>query len=183
MDEEIGSRLMRYSRRIDSIVSRFPDVRFAVLGDHGMCDVTTHIDLKGAVEATGLKIPDDFIPFYDSTMARFKVYGERAAALLREVLESAVGGRLLDTEEIRSLGVYFPEGEYGDILFLCDPGTIILPSYMGSSPVKGMHGYHPDAPCMDSIMFSSEDFEEKEASIAGIAGFLLPGFTGGESKL
>lgn len=180
MDEAIGSRLMKYSRRIDSMVSRFPDVRFAVLGDHGMCDVTAHIDLKMTIEAMGLKMPDDFIPFYDSTMARFRVRDERVAALLREVLGGTVGGRLLDDEELRSLGVSFPEGEFGDIIFLCDPGTIILPSFMGSDPVKGMHGYHPDAPCMDSIMFSSEEFEREEASITGIAGFLLPGFRGGE---
>lgn len=182
MEEAIGSRLMRYNRRIDSIVSRFPDVRFAVLGDHGMCDVTAHIDLKRSVEETGLNIPDDFIPFYDSTMARFRVHGERVAAILRDLLEGTVGGRLLNPEELMSLGVSFPECEYGDIVFLCDPGTIILPSYMGSDPVKGMHGYHPDAPCMDSIMFSSEVFEGEEASIADIAGFLLPGFRGGESK-
>ncbi len=182
MDEALGSRLMQYSRRIDSIVSRFPDVRFAVLGDHGMCDVNAHIDLKGAVESTGLKVADDFIPFYDSTMARFRVFGERAEVLLREVLDGSAGGSLLDPEELKSLGVLFPEAEYGDIVFLCDPGTIILPSYMGSDPVKGMHGYHPDAACMDSIMFSSDEFEGEEASIAGIAGFLLTGFRGGENK-
>ncbi len=182
MDREIGARLARYSRRIDSIVSRFPDVRFAVLGDHGMCDVTAHIDVMGAVEAADLRIPGDIIPFYDSTMARFKVRGKRAEAILREVLEGTSGGRLLDADELKSLGVSFQGDEYGDIVFLCDPGTIILPSYMGSAPVKGMHGYHPDSPCMDSVMFSNEEFEGEEASVDAIAGFLLPGFRGGESK-
>ena len=182
MDEAIDSRLTNYSRRIDTIVARFPDVRFAVLGDHGMCDVTDHIDLMKAVEATGLRIPQDFIPFYDSTMARFRIFGEGAAELLSEVLRSIPGGRLLKSEELNSLGVYFPGSVYGDLIFLCEPGTIILPSFMGSDPVKGMHGYHPSASCMDSVMFSSEEFDGNEAPITGIAGFLLPGFRGGRSR-
>ena len=181
-EEAIGSRLRLYSERIDSLVSRFPDPRFIVLGDHGMCDVTGHIDLIKSVEATGLKIPGDYIPFYDSTMARFKVSGESACSVILEVLERSPGGRLLGTEELKSLGVHFPREEYGDIVFLCDPGRIILPSYMGSAPVKGMHGYHPEAPCMDSVMFSSEEFQGDEADVTGIAGFLLPGFRGGVRK-
>ena len=181
-EEAIGSRLSIYCERIDSLVSRFPDSRFIVLGDHGMCDVTGHMDLIKSVEATGLKIPGDYVPFYDSTMARFKVSGERASRAISEVLERSPGGRLLGTEELKSLGVHFHREEYGDIVFLCDPGRIILPSYMGSAPVKGMHGYHPGAPCMDSVMFSSEEFQGDEAHVTGIAGFLLPGFRGGVSK-
>ncbi len=181
-EEAIGSRLRLYRERIDSLVSRFPDPRFIVLGDHGMCDVTGHIDLIKSVEATGLKIPGDYVPFYDSTMARFRVSGERASRAISEILERSPGGKLLGTEELNSLGVHFPRGEYGDIVFLCDPGTIILPSYMGSAPVKGMHGYHPGASCMDSVMFSSEEFQGDEAPVTGIARFLLPGFRGGGRK-
>ena len=182
IEDSIGSRLARYSARIDSIVSRFPDIRCIVLGDHGMCDVTDHIDLIGAIEKTVLKIPEDYIPFYDSTMARFKVFSEKASRVISDLLLDYPGGRLLDTEELRSLGVHFPGGLYGDIVFLCDPGSIILPSYMGNAPVKGMHGYHPDVPCMDSIMLSNEEFGEDEARITEVAPFLLPGFRGGDRQ-
>jgi len=179
-DEGIGSRLGMYRERIDSLKSRFPDTRFIVLGDHGMCDVTGHIDLVSSVEAAGLRIPGDYVPFYDSTMARFRVSGEKARAVISELLDRSPGGRLLGEEELKGLGVHFPGGKYGDIVFLCDPGMIILPSYMGKVPVKGMHGYDPGAPCMDSVMYSSEAFPDDEVPLAGIAGFLLPGFRGGE---
>lgn len=182
LEEAIGSRLAGYSARLDSIVSRFPDVRFAVLGDHGMCDVTDHLGLMGEIAATGLRIPDDYVPFYDSTMARFRIFNENAVSTISGILRGTQGGRILEEEELRSLGVHFPGGEYGDIIFLCDPGTIILPSFMGSEPMKGMHGYHPDASCMDSIMVSSEEFTGEDTSITGIAGFLLPGFMGGGLK-
>ena len=91
------------------------------------------------------------------------------------------GGRILEPGEREELGVSFPGGAFGDIVFLCDPGTIILPSFMGRAPVSGMHGYHPDAPCMDSVMFSSEVYGGEEAAVTDIADFLLPGFRGGES--
>ncbi len=178
IEDSIGTRLAGYSERIDSILSRFPDVRCMVLGDHGMCDVTDHIDLMGAMENAGLKICEDYIPFYDSTMARFRVFSEEASNAISELLNDFPGGRFLDNGELKSLGVFFPGSRYGDLVFLCDPGTIILPSYMGSDPVKGMHGYHPDSPCMDSIMLSNEEYGG-EAQITDIAGFLLPGFKEG----
>jgi hypothetical protein len=183
MDPSIGEKLAWYSRRIEGLVSRFPGVRFAVLGDHGMCDVTDHIDLIGSVEKARLRIPDDYIPFYDSTMARFGLRGGGAEARLRDALTGVRGGRILEEEELRDLGVFFPDSEFGDIIFLCDPGVIILPSYMGGTPVKGMHGYHPDASCMYSLMLSNFGSVPEEASITAIAGVLLPGFEkGGRRK-
>jgi hypothetical protein len=113
-------------------------------------------------------------------MARFLVKNEEASEFIREILEGVPGGRIIEEDELRSLGVFFPEGEYGDILFLCDAGKIILPSYMGSSPVKGMHGYHPDAPCMYSVMQSNVDYGKDESSVTDIAEFLMPGFDGGK---
>jgi hypothetical protein len=176
---EIGSKLGWYSEKIAGLVSRFPDVRFAVLGDHGMCEVDSHIDLIPVIEAAGLDIPGDYIPFYDSTMARFSIRSEGAADSIRKALGGVRGGRVLGKDEMRELGVNFEGGEFGDMIFLCDPGTIILPSYMGNSPVKGMHGYHPDAPCMFSVMLTNAGFGREEASITDLAGFLLPGFTEG----
>jgi predicted AlkP superfamily pyrophosphatase or phosphodiesterase len=180
--EEVGARLRVYGERIGSLVKKFPDTRFIVLGDHGMCEVERHVDLIASVEAAGLKIPEDYIPFYDSTMARFRSGGEGARAAISEILERSPGGRVLGAEELESLGVYFPAGEFGDLIFLCEPGTIIMPSFMGEARLKGMHGYHPDAPCMDSVMYSNEEFKEDEARLTGIASFLLPGFRGGVSE-
>jgi len=183
LDPAIGEKLDWYSRRIGDLVSRFPGVRFAVLGDHGMCDVTGHIDLIGAVEAAGLSVPGDYIPFYDSTMARFRLRGADAGARLLETLDGVRDGRILSGEELRDLGVFFPGSEFGDIIFLCDTGVMILPSYMGAAPVRGMHGYHPDSSCMYSIMLSNIGCSGAEASIADLAGTLLPGFEkGGRRK-
>jgi hypothetical protein len=176
---EVGEMMRRYGERIDSLASRHQDLRIIVLGDHGMCDVSRHIDLMNAFEGSGLSIPDDYIPFYDATMARFRIPGTEARMRITEILSGVSGGRILSTGELTSLGVGFSDGRFGDIIFLCDTGTIILPSYMGRDPVMGMHGYHPGAGCMDSVMLSNVEFGGGEASVTEISDFLLPGFTGG----
>ena len=178
---EIGSRLRRYSDRIDRLAAAHPDTRFIVLGDHGMCDVGETIDLKALIDPLGLEMPGEYVPFYDATMARFRLRNRKADEKIRAALDGAPGGRVLGQSELEELGAFFPAGDFGDVVFLCDPGTIILPSFMGSSAVKGMHGYHPDAPCMFSLMLSNVDNGTGEASITDVAAFLLPGFEGGET--
>lgn len=181
-DRRIGDRLGMYSKFIGSLTSEFPGMRFIVMGDHGMCDVRDRIDLIGLVGGAGLEPLADYVPFYDATMARFSCRRPGAAEALREILEGVEGGRLLSDSELEELGVHFPGGEFGDLIFLCETGRIILPSYMGREPVKGMHGYHPSASCMDSVMFSSEEFGADRSSVTDVAPFIFPGFTPGEER-
>jgi len=182
-DPRIGERLAWYGERIARIGEKGTHnkdgLRLFVLGDHGMCDVTHHEDIIAPVEKLGLRIPDDYIPFYDSTMARFRTLSERAAKSLEEVLAGFPSGWLLGREEIGSFGIDFPDGRFGDIIFCADPGTIFLPSYMGTEPVSAMHGYHPEAPCMDSVIFSNIDIGSGEYSLLDIHRLLLPGYEAG----
>lgn len=178
-DRRVGERLERLGRRIELIARAFPDDRMFVLGDHGMCDVTGTIDVMGAVEGSGLSRFPDTIPFYDSTMARFAARADDARRL-EDMLSSLPGGRLLSPDEREALGVPGPGSGYGEVMFLCDPGIVILPSHMGIDRVAGMHGYHPDAPCMDSLLLSRDPVPPGTATICDIAAVLLPGFEGGE---
>lgn len=180
-DRRIGERLDRLTERIDKIASAFPDIRLLVLGDHGMCDVTATIDVMGEVDRAGLGSLRDMTPFYDSTMARFSLSGEADRRRLEELLSSLPGGRMLTRGERAALGVPQADDGYGDVIFLCDPGVVILPSHMGADPVAGMHGYHPDAPCMDSVLLSRDPIPPEMKTICDVAPLLLPGFEGGEA--
>ena len=176
-DERIGRRLAWYGERIARIAGLCPKSSVFVFGDHGMCDVTAHHDLISSIDALGLSVPGDYIPFYDSTMARFRVFSERAARSLGGVLEGCRWGRLLDSEELSHLGTSFPDGRFGDLVFLADVGSIILPSYMSRQAVSGMHGYHPDSPCMDGALFTNVEIPSPELFVGDLAGFMVPGFT------
>ena len=171
-----------YRDRIDRVAGAArgaADAGLVVLGDHGMCDVTSHIDIMKQVEALGLQIPRDYVPFFDSTMARFKINSTRARAALEKLLSGQPSGRLMGGVDLKGLGVAFPDGRFGDLIFLADPGVIILPSYMGSEPVAAMHGYHPDTEGMYSVMLSNRGLPARELSLCDVAGIVLPGFKPG----
>jgi len=181
-DEQVRCHLEWYSDRIERIISLTRGERVVVLGDHGMCDVKRYLDLMRHVETLGLGIPGDFIPFYDSTMARFRIRTEEAGRRLEGLLAGLQEGHLLDDDEAERLGVLFTDACFGDLVFLVDSGTIILPSYMSSEPVAAMHGYHPGTPCMYSALFSNEETMDFPTTLTDIADYLLPGFEAGDRK-
>jgi hypothetical protein len=89
----------------------------------------------------GWKLGHDYTAFFDSTMAR--TWGDEAVAA---AVAQALGdrGRRLDAPQLRAFGCHFPGGEYGDDIFLANPGVLIVPSFMGSRRIAAMHGYHPE---------------------------------------
>ncbi len=179
-DERVACLLEWYGDRIERIIAKTRGERVLVLGDHGMCDVRDHLDLIQSIDTLGLRIPGDFIPFYDSTMARFRLGTGRAEKRLKELLGGLERGHLLESGDAERLGVLFPDGRFGDLVFLVDPGTIILPSYMGRDGVAAMHGYLPESPCMYSALFSNEETGAYPAALRDIAPYLLPGFERGD---
>ena len=177
--EDVAARLEWYRSRLAEIVAAAAaggGARIFVLGDHGMCDVRARVDLMAEVAALGLDVPRDYVPFYDSTMARFRIRSDRARRLLERFLGSRAEGRVLGADEMKALGVSFADGRFGDLVFLVEPGTIISPSFMGSAPVAAMHGYDPDAQCMPSFLLSNTGLPRPEMSILDVAGLVLPGF-------
>jgi hypothetical protein len=185
-DERIGRRLEWYRRRIERIAAIARDcggARVFVLGDHGMCDVTRRIDVMSRLDGAGLSIPSDYIPFYDSTMARFRVFSRNARERIEERLADMPAGRILEPEELRELGVYAADGRFGDLVFLADPGVIISPSFMGEGAVAAMHGYHPNTEDMHSIVVSNEPLPSGEMELAQAAAMLYPGFEPGREEM
>src|SRR4029077_9546768 len=98
------------------------DVRMFVFSDHGMTPIRWTHDLRRDVAATGLTPLKDYLPAYDSTMARFWVETDHARARLTALLEDHPCGTLLSEAELQRLGVWFPDGRYYHLLFLMKPG-------------------------------------------------------------
>jgi hypothetical protein len=181
-DERIASHLNRYQHRIERIVAKSRGERIIVLGDHGMCDVTSRLDLLSVIDSLDLEAPRDFVPFYDSTLARFRVRSEGALEKISARLSRMPNGRLLTEEELRRFGVFFTDGRFGDAIFLANPGTLILPSFMGKDPVAAMHGYDPGAPCMDAVAYANVDLGEASPDLRDMAGRIVPGFRNGDAS-
>ncbi len=155
-----------------------PRVRFTVLSDHGMTPVTKKYDLLGDVEALKLRMPEDYLVVFDSTMARFWFFNEGARQRISDCLEDAPCGRVLQDDELQQLGVLFPDRRCGELVFLLHPGWLLSRSDFngnGWNPV-GMHGYHPDDPYSDGIFLANYRPAEDVRTVADVHGcMLVPG--------
>ena len=144
-DPAVGSRLAAYTSFLDSMrrAARTHDVdlEIVLLSDHGMTDVVDTIDVWGAMETCGFEVGRQYLAFFDSTMAR--TWGEKRVA---DAMADVIGarGRHLDAPQLRAFGCHFPGGEYGEDIFLVNPGVLIVPSFMGARRIAAMHGYHPE---------------------------------------
>jgi len=132
-------------RRIyDAARTRFGgEIRLRVFSDHGMTPILHTRDMVADVGGLGLQVPADYLPAYDSTMARFWYSSQVAEVRLRDFLGRLPYGRLLSDEEIDQLGIRFDDHRYGQLVFVMEPGTLISPSDMGRIQFYGMHGFHP----------------------------------------
>jgi hypothetical protein len=122
--------------------------------DHGMTDVVEHVDVMARVRACGLVKGVDYHAFYDSTMARFWFRGPLAEETIRGALQGLPGRFLARADEER-LGIHFADRRYGDAIWLLDDARLLVPSYMGSTPVAAMHGYDPATPGSQALLLSN----------------------------
>ena len=149
------------------------EVRMFVFSDHGMTPIRWTHDLRRDVEATGLTLLKDYLPAYDSTMARFWVENDRARRTLTTLLGDHPCGTLLDERELQRLGVWFEDGRYYHLLFLMKPGMLLSPSDMGTVRFAGMHGYHPSEPTADAVLLATAPVDKAVDHITGVRGALL----------
>lgn len=123
----------------------YGEVLLTIFSDHGMANCDRLLDLRARIEPLGLRMGVDYAVVYDSTMARFWFFYERARRLVTECLEGVSEGRILPDSELKELGTLFPDRYFGELIFLVEEGVLIVPSHMGERPIRAMHGYHPDA--------------------------------------
>jgi predicted AlkP superfamily pyrophosphatase or phosphodiesterase len=157
----IQQKLAWYEEKISDVLNTAKnmgkDVRFFLFSDHGMTPVTRHYDLIADLTAAGIDLENHCMSVFDSTMARFWVEDNVVMEKICRVLEQCPAGRIIPEEELKSLGVYFTDHRYGDLIFLMNPGTLIFPNWFGKYSPKGMHGFHPDDSHTDAVFICNVD--------------------------
>lgn len=158
---ELDSRLAWYEAELREVMTcasmADPDFCINIFSDHGMTPIDHHFDLMKVIDDTGLTIGRDYLAVYDSTMARFWFWSPNARAAIVSVLETVGCGRILTDLELKSLGVFFEDRRYGELVFLLEPGWLIARSdFNGPQWIPmGMHGYHPDDSFSDAVFLSN----------------------------
>ena len=135
---------------------RYSEVDVVVFSDHGMAPVVETFDLVDYLTRRGLAGGRRLTAFYDSTMARFWPSSDAEGTAIEDALRESGHGTVLTREYLVDEGVYFADGRFGRIIFLMNPGTLILPSHMGVRAPRGMHGYSPDDEDSYAVLMSSD---------------------------
>lgn len=129
----------------------YPTGCMMVVGDHGMTDVHTSINVwkyvQEMAQQNGLQQGRDYILFLDSTLVRvwfLRPHSRKPFAALFAQGVFQQHGQLL-TAELQELYQMPKTAEYGNLLWACHPGTLIFPDYFHRiHPMKAMHGYVPE---------------------------------------
>ena len=156
---EVPAKLNAYEAWLDELMAcareHYGEVLLTIFSDHGMANCDKLLDLRARLEPLGLRMGREYAVVYDSTMARFWFFDERARQVVTECLRGVPEGRILTDAELEELGTLFPDRYFGELIFLVEEGVLIVPSHMGERPIRAMHGYHPDAPHSYASMLTS----------------------------
>jgi hypothetical protein len=174
--EASAAMLEKYSSAIARIhgiaVKTYGAADLHVFGDHGMAPTEATIDIQSILAALPIKPSRDYLCLLDSTMARFWFYSTRARELVTEALKKVDGGRWLDPADLMKLHAFFPDGKYGEQIFLTESGTVIAPCHMGVRAPAGMHGFLPSSPHSRSAFVSSVDYGDSINQITDLFGVM-----------
>jgi len=115
----------RIRRLMDMAKEQYEEVRLYVFSDHGMANCDTQLDLKARIEQLPLKMGKDYAVVYDSTMARFWFFNDRARRMIAESLRTIPDGAIVPDKELERLHCLFPDRYFGELIFLVREGVLI----------------------------------------------------------
>jgi hypothetical protein len=174
---QVTELLHWYDRQVRETIAiagaAYEDVSWYVFTDHGMHNTTGGYDLIADVESLGLVYGTDYVAFYDATMGRFWALTDKARLALTRRLSVHPQGRLLSDDELRALGIYFEDHQYGDLVFLMNSAVQIVPSYMGGTRMTGIHGFHPHDPDSYATLLSNRPIPDSLQRIHEIHRLML----------
>ena len=167
--KKLDQRLLDF---YNNIILKRKDTKFIFLGDHGMTQVDSCIDvgkeLSRLAVKNNLKIGKDYVYFLDSTMFRVWYLNKDSRKHLEKELKHneyfLKNGAFVDGSVAKKEEIPFPDKRYGDTLWMANLGVLIFPDFFHkASSYKGMHGYNVnDLSSKGTCIISGEKYEYKE---------------------
>jgi hypothetical protein len=170
---EVPAKLRVYEQWIEKLMAtakrHYSEVRLYVFSDHGMANCDELLDLKSKIEALDVSMEKDYVVVYDSTMARFWFFNDRARQAVTQTLQQVPQGRIIPDSELEEMRTLFPDRYFGELIFLVKEGVLIVPSHMGERPIRGMHGYHPlDKHSYASLLTNQAEIPQEVVAIPDV---------------
>jgi hypothetical protein len=175
-----GSRFRTALRETDSRVERilaaardrFGDVRTLVFSDHGMTEARSYRSLSELRRHPAFG--SGFCYALDATMVRLW-YVDRRSALrreLRELVADRLDGRWLSDDDRRRFRIAFEGHDYGEEIFLVEPGQVVFPNFHSYVRPRAMHAYDPADPDQRGIVIGDSALPER-VEMTDIAALIL----------
>lgn len=150
---EYAGKLREIDAALERVVARLKatgrPVRVVAFGDHGMAAVQGTVDVSATLDRLLVRCPKDFVYWLDSTAARFWFFNDRARAEITRVFQARPEGRFLDPEDRARYRLPRGDRRHWDACWMLEEGYVIHPDFFHTdpkSPMRGMHGYRPEAP-------------------------------------
>lgn len=176
---------------INSAKSLFHDeLNIMIISDHGMVNTDVFIDVRDLVQDRAFG--KDYLLFLDSTMIHIWYLNESKRNEVRRRIENLNCGRFIDRAEKKCLGLDFDNRDYGDEIYLLEPGYSIFPNFMSWLKPHAMHAYDPKEQSQLGIMLAEGTglaFEDRRSahvldispSILDMVGIDIPDYFRGKS--
>ncbi len=171
LDAQLAEKRARFDQLVNALKRTHGEVVWHIFSDHGMCSIHEHLSVIPLLERSGLRMHVDYGCTVDSTMVRLWWDDDATGAKLAECLAGEKRLTRLSAETLAKERCNFADGRFGRGIWLADPHLLLVPSHMGTVPVKGMHGYSPDHEDTDASWLSNSG-EPPPTSIVGINKFL-----------
>jgi predicted AlkP superfamily pyrophosphatase or phosphodiesterase len=157
---DVPVKLRRYDEWLAQLLGvareHYSEIRLYIFSDHGMANCDELLDLRSRLDTLPVLMAEDYVVVYDSTMARFWFFNERARQQITDCLNQVPQGRIVPDSELQQMRVFFPDRYFGELIFLVKEGVLIVPSHMGERPIRAMHGYHPTDPQSYALLCTNQ---------------------------
>jgi len=166
VQQKLNAFAAEVKKLLTAAQENYTDWNLSLFSDHGMTPLSGTADLKTPVENCPYKFGKDYVAAYDSTMMRLWFLNPACKADLMNAVNGQPG-HWLTAAELEKYHVNFVDKQYGDEIFLMDPGIQIVPCDMGSKGIPGMHGYSPDDKDSEASFLTVQPPPEIPQDIAG----------------
>ena len=146
--------------------------KILLFSDHSMCNADEYIDLESLLLN---KLPRKSVEYFiDATLAFIRIHREPLKDSILKLLNKKLSGKVLifdverDTQTLREHGIYFANGEYGDMIIQTKPCKGFFPNFYSITyKLVGLHGFWPSEPLQQAfiIEFPVEDNGENKNNI------------------
>lgn len=191
----------RHLRIVDRLLAAWAErshragIRMVLLVDHGQEQVRRTIDLREVLRGSGTS-REECLEYVEVGVARYWFRHARAREAVERELRKVPGIHVKRPEELRAYDLHFPDGRFGELYAIAEPGTIFFPHdfyhplanlYMGITkpslhrrivhPVhRGAHGQLPDHPAEEGyvvVLDASYEVTQERVPLVDVAPTLL----------